>query len=294
MGSLSRKKQELIAIIAFMFIPVLTLVVFTYYPACLLIYNSLTNWPGVGPKQFIGLTNYKQLFLNPSTFKILLNNFTYMIVGYIEIFMALYFAVILNIKFKGRNFFKTLIFMPYIINSIAVAFMMTFVFDNSNGALNVFLRSIGASSPPNWVGSPSLVNYTFAFMSLWKYLGMTTVLFLAALQSIDTDLYEAASLDGADAWHTFWRITMPGIWGMFQLTLFMNLSGAIGAFEFVFAIYPSGGSPMGMADTFVIKTINMAFKYNNFGMASAMGVSLMALTAALVLAQFKFFARKVN
>ena len=291
MSGLPRKSQELIVIVSFMFIPVLLLLVFSYYPAVTLIYNSLTSWSGLGPKPWIGLKNYIQLFSDPGYFKILLNNFAYFIIGYVEIFLALYFAVLLNMKFKGRNFFKTLIFLPYIINSIAVAFMMTFVFDNSYGAINVFLRQIGLGNiAPNWVGNSTLVNYTFAFMSLWKYLGMTTVLFLAALQSIGSDIYEAAGLDGANAWQTFWNITLPGIWGMFQLTLFMNLSGAIGAFEFVFAIYPAG-SPMGMADTFVIKTINTAFKFHNFGMASAMGVVLMAFTGVMVLAQFKLFNR---
>jgi raffinose/stachyose/melibiose transport system permease protein len=292
MNRLSYKAQQRGVIFIFLFFPVLLLATFTYYPAVTLVYNSFTSWDGISKKAWVGLENYKQLFRDPSYYSILHHNLAYLVVGFMQIIIALYFAVILNTKLRGRNFFKTILFMPYIINSIAVAFMMNYVFDNQVGAINSFLRNIGLGNVTiNWLGNPKYVNYTMAFMSMWKYMGFMMLIFLGALQSISSEIYEAANIDGASSFKVFWYITLPGIWKVFQLVLFLNLSGALAAFEFAFAIYP-GGSPMEMSDTFVTKTINTAFKYNDYGMASTMGIVLMVITAVLVLIQNKIFTRR--
>jgi len=273
------------------------LMVFTYYPAGVLIYNSFTKWKGVGPKQWIGWANYRQFFRDPSFLGVFSHHLSYLIVGFLQIGLAMFFAVLLNSpKLKGRNFFKTVMFMPYIINSIAIAFVLKFVFDNQYGAINQLLRQLGLKSwTVNWLGDPAIVNYTLAFMSLWKYLGLGMVIILAGLQSVNSEIYEAASLDGAGPFQTFRYVTLPCIKNVLQLMLFMNLSGALNAFEFSFAMFPSNEgatSPLKMADTFMTKTINTAFFYNNFGLASAMGVMLMIITAILVLVQNRLFAGK--
>ncbi len=292
MDRLSYNTQRRMVILLFLFVPVLLLATFTYYPAVTLVYNSFTSWDGISPKVWTGLANYRQLFRDPSYFSIFSHNLAYLAVGFIQIMIALYLAVILNTKMRGSNFFKTIFFMPYIINSIAVAYMLNYVFDNQIGVINVFLRDISLTHlAVNWIGDPKLVNYTMAFMALWKYMGFMMLIFLGALKSISSETYEAASIDGANAFQTFWFITLPGIWKVLQLILFLNLSGALAAFEFTFAIYPSG-SPMEMSDTFVTKTINTAFKYNDYGMASAMGIVLMVIIAVLVLAQNKIFTRR--
>jgi multiple sugar transport system permease protein len=270
----------------------LLLVLFTYYPAANLLINSFTSWNGVSQKLFIGIKNYKEIFSGPSYFKIFSHNLAYFIVGLVQIAVAMYFAVTLNTKLRAKNFFKVTLFLPYILNSIAVAFILNFVLVNQDGALNTILRNIGwGSLAHNWLGDPQIVNFTMGLMALWKYMGFMMVIFIGALQSIPGDVYEAAAVDGANSFHAFRYITLPAIWGIFELAMFMNLNGVLSAFEFPFAIYPLG-SPMEMCDTFVTKTLSTAFTYNRFGMASALGVVLMLLTGALVLVQKRILFRK--
>lgn len=287
----SYKVQERVIVFLFLLVPIGLLLAFTYYPATTLIYNSFTDWDGVSVKRWIGLTNYKQFFSDPSYYGVLFHNMAYFIIGLVQVGVALYFAFILNQKLKFSSTSKVILFMPYMINSVAVASILNYVFDNSVGAINVFLRSVGLDKlAVNWIANPGIVNYTFAFMSSWKYMGLLMVIFIGALNSIPNDIYEAADIDGASKYMTFRHITLPSIWSVIQLNLFLNLSGALATFEMTFSIYPAG-SPLEMSETFVSKTIMSAFKYNQYGMASAMGVILVVFTSALVLLQYKIFSK---
>lgn len=291
LNKLSYKNQEKVIVFLFLFIPVLLLATFTYYPATNLVINSFTSWDGISEKVFIGFDNYLWIFKDPSVFMIFSHNLAYFVVGLFQICVALFFAVLLSSKLRGRNFFKIVLFMPYVINSIAVAFMMNLMFDNQNGTINIFLRNLGLGSLAlSWLGDKNLVNFTMAVMSSWKYMGLLMVIFLAGLQTIPTEYYEAAAIDGATSFQSFRFITLPSISKIIQLAMLLNLNGSLSAFEFPFAIYPLG-SPLEMADTFVTKTINTAFRYSSFGLASAMGVVLVLLTAVLILIQNKLLAR---
>ncbi|MFC5404824.1 carbohydrate ABC transporter permease [Cohnella soli] len=292
MKGLTYRSQKKAIIFLFLLTPVLLLLAFTYYPAVNLFYYSFTSWDGgLSRKLWIGLDNYKQIFRDPSIYKVFYNNFIYLIVGLVQVAIALYFAVVLDAKLKGKNFFKVSLFLPYIVNSIAIGYMFNYMFDNQYGAINVFLRNAGLHGMTvNWLGDPKVVNYVLAFMALWKYMGFMMVIFIGALQSIPKEIYEAAAIDGANRIQTFKSITLPSIRKVFEMMMFLNLNGAIAAYEFSFAIYPQG-SPLGISDTFVTKTLNTAFKFQNFGLASAMGIVLMLMTAVLVLAQNKILFR---
>jgi len=185
--------------------------------------------------------------------------------------------------------------MPYIINSVAVAFMFKFFLHNQYGGLNIILRSINLNKLAlDWIGDPKLVNFTLAFIALWKYMGYMMVVFLGGLQSISFDIYESASIDGATGWQSFRHITLPGIKHILKLNLFLNLNGALGMFEMPFAMFNGMGSPMGVADTFAVKTVLTAFTYQDYGLASALGVVMMAAIALLVFLQNKVFFRETD
>lgn len=293
MNRLSFRTQKRIVVICFLLIPLLLLITFSYYPAVNLIYMSFTKWNGISPvKEWVGINNYRNIFTDPSLFQPFLHNAVYFVAGLIQSFISLYFAVILNRKLRGRNAFKLIIFLPYIINSVAITFIFNNLLNNEYGALNELLRAIGLEELAlNWLGDPNIVNGTMAFMSSWKFLGFTMVVFLGALQSVPSDIYEAASIDGANGFQTLVRITLPSIKGIIKLVMFLNLSGAISAFEFPFVIYPNG-SPMGMSDTFMTKTMQTAFSYGNYGLASAMGVVLMVIILVLSVIQNKLISDK--
>lgn len=287
------RTQKRIIIICFLLIPLTLLILFSYYPAANLIYMSFTKWDGISPvKAWIGMGNYRKIFTDASLFEPFWHNAVYFVVGLIQSLISLYLAVVLNGKMKGRNVFKVIIFLPYIINSVAITFMFNNLLNNEYGALNELLRNMGLSGmAQNWLGNPKIVNFTMAVMNSWKFMGFTMVVFLGALQSISPEIYEAASIDGANGWQTLTRITIPNIKGIVKLVLFLNLSGAVNAFEFPFVIYPLG-SPLGMSDTFMTKTMQTAFSYGNYGLASAMGVVLVVIILVLSVIQNTLIADK--
>jgi len=277
--------QKTIIICLFLTVPLLLLLVFTYYSAYYLLFLSFTSWDGTSlVKKFVGLENFKTIFTNPQIFKVFLHNFAYFFVGLFQMGMALYLAIILNGKIKGRNFFKSLIFMPYIMNSVAVAFMFGYLFRFEDGAINLLLHKIGLSFlAMNWLGDVEIVNYALASVTTWKHMGLFVVIFIGALQSIPQDIYEAAELDGAGSFQLFRYITFPSMITIIELALFLNLAGSLSIFEFPFIL--TKGGPIGASDTFVTKTVDTAFVFNSYGLASAMGIVLIVIVIILALLQ---------
>nr|WP_221401451.1 sugar ABC transporter permease [Paenibacillus phyllosphaerae] len=261
----------------------LLLLTFAYYPALELIRLSFTDWDGMSPdKSWIGWDNYKEVFSNPEIFGVFKHNFAYFVVGIIQNILAIYFAIILNSKLRGKNFFRLLLFLPYILNGVAVAYLFGYVFDTTNGSLNTFLGTLGfdSLSQTSWLGSEGFVNYTLASIGLWRFMGFNMVIYLAALQSIPSDLYEAASIDGANGWQQFVYITLPNIYKIIELNLFLTVTGALEVFDLPFVL--TNGGPAGASETFVMKIISTAFQFNNYGLASAMSVVLLLFVVVVL------------
>lgn len=275
-GSMSYLKQKRMIIFTFLLIPVALLLLFTYYPASRLVYFSFTAWDGYSPeKPWVGLGNYREVFLNPDIFGVFTHNFAYFVMGLVQNVIAIYFAVILNTRLRGKNVFRLLLFLPYIMNGVAVAFMFGYVFDTTQGSLNLFLNSIGLThlSETSWLGTKGLVNYSLASTGLWRFMGYNMVIYIASLQAIPSDIYEAAKIDGANAWQTFWRITLPNMKPVIQLNLFLTVTGALEVFDLPFVL--TKGGPAGASQTYVQRVVETAFAYNNYGLASAMSIILL-------------------
>ncbi|KAA9005378.1 sugar ABC transporter permease [Paenibacillus spiritus] len=280
-GTLNYKKQKIIIIVAFLLIPLALLATFTYYPAIKLIYYSFTNWDGYSPeKPWVGLDNYREVFSNSDIFKVFEHNFAYFVMGLVQNIVAIYFAVVLNSKLKGRYFFRILLFLPYIMNGVAVAFMFGFVFDTTNGSLNLLLHSLGIHSDVSWLGKEGLVNYSLASTGLWRFMGYNMVIYIASLQAIPSDIYEAAKIDGANSAQTLWRITLPNMKPVIGLNLFLTVTGALEVFDLPFVL--TKGGPAGASQTYVMRVIDTAFAYNNYGLASAMSIILLLFVIVVV------------
>lgn len=282
-GSMSYLKQKRIIIFTFLLVPVTLLLLFTYYPASKLVYFSFTSWDGYSPeKPWVGLDNYREVFLNPDIFGVFAHNFAYFIMGLVQNVIAIYFAVILNTRLRGKNVFRLLLFLPYIMNGVAVAFMFGYVFDTTQGSLNLFLNSIGLTqlSETSWLGTKGLVNYALASTGLWRFMGYNMVIYIASLQAIPSDIYEAAKIDGANAWQTFWRITLPNMKPVIQLNLFLTVTGALEVFDLPFVL--TKGGPAGASQTYVQRVVETAFAYNNYGLASAMSIILLFFVILVV------------
>lgn len=261
------------------------LLLFTYYPAIRLVYLSFTSWDGISANtEWLGFENYKEIFTNPDLFGVFIHQIPYAIMGIVQNIIAIIFAVILNSKLRGRNFFRVLMFLPYIMNAVAVAFMFQYVLDTTNGSLNGLLGFLGLESlQQSWLGNETLVNYSLASISMWRFLGYNMVIYIGALQAIPGDMYEAAKIDGAGRFQTLWYLTIPNMTKIIQLNMFLTLSGALAIFDLPFVL--TKGGPAGASETFLLKTIETAFQFNNFGLASAMSVVLLLLTILILAVQ---------
>jgi raffinose/stachyose/melibiose transport system permease protein len=293
LSNLPFKTQKMIIVILFTILPLTLLLTFAYYPSLELVRLSFTNWDGLSQnKDWIGLANYKEVFSNPEIFGVFKHNFAYFVVGIVQNIVAIYFAVLLNGKLRGRNFFRLLLFLPYILNGVAVAYLFGYVFDTTNGSLNTLLGYLGLPSETSWLGNPSYVNYTLASTGFWRFMGFNMVIYLAALQSIPGDLYEAGDLDGASSWQKFIYITLPNIYKIIELNLFLTITGALEVFDLPFVL--TKGGPAGSSETFVMKIIETAFQFNNYGLASAMSVVLLFFVVFVLSIQRYILSRGGN
>lgn len=266
----------------FLAVPLALLLVFTYYPVFSMFSYSVTSWNGLSPtKEFVGLDNYVQIAGRPELFEVLRVSLYYIGASVVQIVLALYFATILSFNTRFRNLFKGLLFFPYLINGVAIGMVFLFFFQ-PGGTLDATLSLFGLGSlSQQWLGNPDIINYSLAGTSVWRYLGLNFVLFLGAIQSIPGQLYEAAALDGANRWDQFRHLILPGIRPIIGLSFILAISGSLSVFEIPYIM--TGGA--NGSETFVIQTVDMAFKYHKIGLASAMAVILLLIILLVTWAQ---------
>lgn len=276
--------QKSLMIIAFLIIPLALLSTFSFYPAIRLIFYSFTSWDGLSNQYpFVGFRNYQTIFTNPQLFGAFWHNLSYFVGGLIQNVVALYFAILLNSKIKGRNLFRSILFVPYIINAVAIVFIFKFMYQDQ-GALDLLLSWLGLGSwQQDWIGNDNIVNWSLAFVSMWEFFGFNMVIYLAALQSIPGEQYEAAMLDGAGRFSTMLYITLPNIRSIIQINLLLTVSGALEAFNIPFIM--TNASPP--TATFLTNTMNVAFTFGNYGLASAMAIVLLILVFMVISIQQK-------
>lgn len=289
--NLSYKRQKTILIVLFLLVPLVSLSVFAIYPAGYLVYLSFMTWDGLSPeKTWAGLANFKEVFSNPEIFSVFRHNLVYLGWGFLQNAVGLFFALLLNSRLRGRNVYRVILFMPFIMNGVAVAYMFNYVFNSEYGSLNSLLRVVGLDSLAiSWFGLPSVVNHVLAFITLWKFMGLNMVIYLAALQSVPSEMLEAARIDGASKWQTILRIILPNIVRVIELNLFLTIIGTLEIFDLPFVL--TKGGPLGASDTFLTITMANAFKFNNFGLASAMSIVLILMVMIVIGIQRTIFRR---
>ena len=266
------KLQRKLIIVLFTIIPVLLLLTFSYYPLLKMIQYSLTDWDGISPvKHWVGLSNYKLVLTNPEYFTVFKSSLYYFVATFIQLAVALLFATILSFKVKFANFWKGVLFFPYLMNGVAIGFIFMYFF-KPDGTLDTLMNMFGLGGQIQlWLGNRAINNISLAFTSIWRYTGINFIIFLGSMQAIDPEVYEAAEIDGANKWQQFRYIIMPAIKNIIFINVILGVSGAISVFEIPYIM--TGGANGTM--TFVIKTIDTAFEYNHVGVASAMAIILL-------------------
>jgi multiple sugar transport system permease protein len=272
---MSYKLQKRLLITGFLFFPMLLMLLFLVWPTFRMVFYSFTDWDGTLPfYQYVGLRNYKQLFTDSTLWVLLKNNGAYALVGIISNLVALAFAGLLNQKMRGRQIYKTIIFLPYVLNVTAISYMFNFLYDFNEGPINLFMRWAGAE-PIRFFSDQNIAIFTLVSMSAWRWLGYTMIIYLAALQSVDPEIYESSCIDGATTWQSFRFISLPNISRIIELQLFLALNGSFQAFTETLIL--TKGGPGKATYTFMYYVIDNYINYQAYGFAAAMSVILVLL-----------------
>jgi raffinose/stachyose/melibiose transport system permease protein len=215
---------------------------------------SLYTGDGYTPTTFVGLQNYIDLFTNPlwrERFTGAVSH-TFIFFGIhmlIQNSTGLFFAVLLSSKFKGRDLFRTIIFTPATLSVLVVGFLWTLILNPQWGAVNIILENIGLKAwALPWLGEENLALYVISLTSAWQWVGMPTVMFLAGLLGISEELIEAAQIDGANAWTTFWRIQFPLLMPVVGIVAILTFVDNFNAFDVIYAMAGARGDPGYSAD----------------------------------------------
>ena len=234
---------------------------------------------------FVGIDNYVEVFENPQYNRAILVSGYYMVAAVVQVFAALILAVLLS-RCRFSSTYKTLYVMPYMINGIAVGYIFKLFFTRGY-VLDSVLNFLGIdlSVLPFWLRDQSVNNWSLAFASVWRYTGLSLIIFIGAIGAIERSVFEASSLDGANRWQQYKYIIWPNIKKVFYINLFLSIVSSLSEFELPFAI-ASGGSN-GTA-TYMTLIYRIAFTERKIGLASAMVVVLLLqiILFTLLLLQF--------
>ncbi len=285
MNQLSRQRKKFIAVS--LIVPITLLIGFIMIPVMDLFRMSFIEWDGFSDNvKFVGFDNYVKMFQNADLWLSLKNNAVYFFVHLCMIPVELAFAVLLTGKLRNAKFYKTLVFMPYIINGVAISYTFSYFFSPINGGFDAILTLLNLEFLiNNWLSNSKIVNYVLASVSVWRFSGYHIILFMAALQSLPQEILEAAKVDGASVWQLFKYIQVPSIMLMVDFILFDNIRGSLQVFDIPFVM--TSGGPGYASSTFTLYTIKTAFTFANFGLASTMAVAMMIMIVCFYLIQHK-------
>jgi multiple sugar transport system permease protein len=291
-GLQARKEQRaaylflspwLIGLAAFWLIPIV---------ASLLL--SFSEYDIITPPQWLGLDNYRELFSDRTFWVSIRVTLKYMVLSVpLYIVTGLLLSMVLNLKIRGINLFRTLFFLPAVLSGVAVAVLWVALLNPDVGAVNEVLRAIGIDDPPRWLDSPTWAVPSVVLVGLWG-IGGGAIIYLAGLQNISAQLYEAVLLDGAGPWQRFRYVTLPMLTPTLLFVLLTSLIDAFQVFDIAYVL--SRGGTQGIGDSLTFYLINLwdeAFQNGRYGYGSAMAWILVLGAAAVILVIFRTSGRWV-
>lgn len=292
-GARRRRHREYLLFAAFVAPNFALIAAFSYWPV---IYNgflSLTDWNMISPvKRIVGLDNYVDLLTSASFVDVLLTT-VYFTVGVVggSMLLGLAVAVLLNQKLKGRTVVRTMVFAPHVLSGAAVGLVWAFIFDPNYGLSRVFFEAAGAESPA-WLTDSDWALPAVIIVYLWKNAGFAAIVYLAGLQSLPKELYEAAALDGSSAWTAFKNLTLPLL---SPVTFFLAVTSTIGSFQaFDVIALTTGGGPGGATTILSWFVYEAGFKDFQAGYAAASSLIMFVILLAITLVQTRYLERKVH
>jgi putative chitobiose transport system permease protein len=262
--------------------------VFVLYPIFAVVYYSFTDYNIVNPPVWIGLKNYQDLIKDPVFWQALQHSFIYLIVTPILIFLSILLAIAVNRKLPGINFFRSLYYIPVISGSIAVGIAWRLIWD-TNGLLNSTLISIGfLQEPVQWLAEPKYTLAIAMVLTIWLGLGFYMMIFLAGLQNISEELYDAAVIDGANAWQKHWNVSFPGLRPQITFVAVISCLAALEVFNEIYVLTGGLGGILDSGVTIVFYLWRIAFRQQHAGYASAIAIVLLAITLVFSIVNIRY------
>lgn len=266
---------------------------FTALPVLAAFLISFTQWDLFNPPRFVALGNYLTL-ARDGIFGKVMGNTAYFVLASVpaQMILGLLSALALNRGIRGQTFFRVAYFLPVVTSTIAAALVWAWLFNSNFGLINALLSSVGVSDPPRWLGSTAWAMPAVITVSVWQNVGYAMVLFLAGLQNIPRDLYDAGAIDGAQGWKRFAYITLPLLSPTTFFVLIISIIGSFQVFELVFVMTNAG--PANATNTLVFYIYQNGFQFYQMGYASAAAMVLFLIVLVATLVQYRLQNRWVH
>ncbi|MAU08538.1 MAG: ABC transporter permease [Anaerolineaceae bacterium] len=263
---------------------------FLAYPILRGGYMSFFDWGIMGPKEYLGLGNYVDLFTDDRFWRVLGNSFLFMLL-YVPpvILVSMFLAVLLHGFIPGIGIFRSIFFLPMVINVSVSAIAIKWLMDPQIGLLNRILDIFGIA-PQTWLNQQGWAMLVVSLVVIWSSSGFNIIIFLAGLENISKEIYEAAEVDGSNPWTTFFRITVPLLRPVILLVTVLSVIGSLQVFGEIFML--TGGGPFGSTTVLAYYLYEKGFNNFDFGVAAAVGVVMTGIIAILTLIQFRFLGER--
>lgn len=279
---------DLSAAALFLLPTALVLGVFTVYPILFSGYLSLLRWDGLSRERvFIGLDNYRRLIDSGELANSVRASLAYTAgVTLGGLVLGLGAAVLLNSAIRGRTLYRVIYFLPVVTATVAAAVVWKLLLDPGSGYVNVLLRTVGVTAP-SWLRSPTWAMPAVILVGIWKRVGFNVLVYLAGLQTVPREIYEAAEMDGAGSGAMFRYVSLPLLAPITLLLAIMSVIDSFLVFDQIFVM--TGGGPVGTTEVLGLLLYRQAFRYFDLGAASAVGWVMFALIAAISLVQWRLY-----
>nr|WP_102706512.1 sugar ABC transporter permease [Terribacillus goriensis] len=286
------KKRRKESSLWWMYLPsVLLVMLFIVYPFLDGIRISLTNWNGFSQVyDYIGLQQYRRMFADPDTWLVVKNTLLYGIGSTVlQNIIGLGYALLLNYNLKVRTLTRTIIYLPVIISPLVMGYIWYFFFAYQGGALNDIYNWLGLD-PVNALGNPEVNPYIIVFVNTFQFVGVAMIIYLAGLQSISKEYYEAANIDGASSWSKFKNITLPLLAPAITINVVINIIGGLKLFDVIVSL--TNGGPGNASQSMSTFMYSLYFARQDAGYAATQGVLMAVIILVLSLAALLYLKRK--
>ena len=293
---MNRAKSQRRFVIACLAPAVILVALFMFWPTVNVFRMSLYRMGGItNRKEFIGLQNFKTLMEDKNFLEAMQNTILIivMVMIFTIVFAILFAAILQRGKFKGKNFFRVIFYIPNILSIVVIGGIFGAIYDPSNGLLNTFLEAVHLDFLTHkWMGEPKIVIYSIIFALVWQAIGYYMVMYMSGMSAIPEDLYEAASLDGSSEINTFFTVTLPLIWTNIRTTLTFYIISTINL-SFLFVQIMTDGGPNGKTEVFLNYMYKQAYGNGAYGYGMAIGVVVFIFSFVLAAIVNKITDREV-